>query len=168
VEKPEAVLVDANAIIEAVRTGCWAAITGQLRVETVEECRAETLRGSPATHPGYVTVSADHLARLHRVHAVDDIVRARFKLTYAGADGMDPGEHDLLAYAHASARDAWVLCSPDKASVRAAVKLGLGDRLRSLEALVDAVGVRPSPPLLRQYTSAWLTSFRTKVVLEGL
>ena len=81
---------------------------------------------------------------------------------------MDPGEHDLLAYAHASSQDAWVLCSPDKASVRAAVKLGLGDRLRALDSLVDAVGVRPSPSLLRQYTTAWLTSFRTKVILEGL
>lgn len=89
------VLVDANVIIEAVRTACWPAITGHLT-------------------------------------------------------------------------ESWILCSPDKASVRAAVTLGCGDRLCSLEDLARIVGTRPDPPLRHQFTSEWLRSFRTKVRLGGL
>jgi hypothetical protein len=37
--KATVVLVDTNVIIEAIRTRCWNALTGGLRVETVAECR---------------------------------------------------------------------------------------------------------------------------------
>lgn len=162
------VLVDANVIIEAIRTGCWAGITGQLTLESVEACWNETLAGSADTIPGYVAVTRDDLERMFAVHSVDDVTRAAFKLAYADADGMDPGEHDLFAHAYSLTEEDWVLCSPDKASIRAAVALGFGDQLSSLEDLVKAVGARPNPALRRQHTSAWLSSFRTKVVLEGL
>lgn len=160
------ILVDANAIIEAVRTGSWAAITGQLEVESVVACRDETLSGSPVTVAGYVRVTPSDLSRMRAVHEVDDTTRAAFKLAYANADGMDAGEHDLLAYARSLTDVEWAVCSPDKASIRAAVALGLGDYLCSLEELADAVGVRPKPPLRRQYTSLWLKEFRTRVLLE--
>jgi len=165
---PSLVLVDTNVIIEAVRTGCWAGITGRLTLESVEACRNETLAGSADTIPGYVAVTRDDIGRLFAVHSVDDVTRAAFKLAYADADGMDPGEHDLVAHACSLPEQDWVLCSPDKASIRAAVALGFGDQVSSLEDLARAVGARPAPPLRRQYTSAWLSSFRTKVVLEGM
>jgi hypothetical protein len=57
---------------------------------------------------------------------------------------------------------------PDKAATRAAVALGLGDRMASLEEMVATVGARPKPPLRDQFTSRWLVSFRSKVKLEGL
>lgn len=88
---------------------------------------------------------------LGRHHHVSDIARATFRLAYAESD---PG--DVL------------LCSPDKAAVRAAVLLGLGDQLRSLDDLLQAVGGRSRKPLRRQFTTAWLTSFRTKVLLDDL
>lgn len=107
------------------------------------------------------------LQRLSSVHDMTGVALAAFKLSYADADSLDPGEHDLLAYAHSLPGGAWVICSPDKASVRAAVALGFGDRLCSLEALITAVGARPRSPLRRHFGTAWLVSFRTKVLLEG-
>ena len=40
-----AVLVDTNTIIEAHRVSAWAALSGGYRIETVEECVAETQTG---------------------------------------------------------------------------------------------------------------------------
>ncbi len=81
---------------------------------------------------------------------------------------MDRGEQELFAHAYEVIDRPWVICSPDKAAVRAAVALGFGDRVCSLEDLVRVVGARLRSPLRRQYTTAWLTSFRSKVLLEGL
>ncbi|HYH78377.1 MAG TPA: hypothetical protein VEX86_01225 [Longimicrobium sp.] len=152
--------MDTNVIIEAVRTGCWPALTSHLRVETVDTCRDEARAGNPA-RPGYVHVTAEHLARLHRVHPVTAVERASLVLAYDGADGMDDGERDLFAHAHARDDDTWVLCSPDKASVRAAVTLGWGDRLRSLGSLAALAGSRPRIPLKPHFEEAWLVTWRT-------
>ena len=38
-------LVDTNVIIEAHRSGTWAALVGAYRVETVEDCVTETQTG---------------------------------------------------------------------------------------------------------------------------
>ena len=78
-KKGDLVLIDTNVIIEAVRTGCWAAITGQLQVETVEACRLEVLGGTSATISGYVPVSENDLHRLASIHAVSGVARAAFK-----------------------------------------------------------------------------------------
>lgn len=158
------VLADTNVIIEAVRTGCWAAITGGLAVETVETCCAKARTGSPG-RPGYVAICDDHLRRLARVHRVTATVQAAFALGYAGADGMDDGERDLFAHAYCRGGDAWLLCSPDKASIRAGVALGWGDRLCSLGALATRVGARPA--LRAQFGEAWLAEWRTHFLLQG-
>lgn len=67
--KDTVVLVDTNVMIEAVRTRCWNALTGSLRLETVEECRDEAGRGSYG-RSGYVAVSQGDLGRLSAVHPV--------------------------------------------------------------------------------------------------
>lgn len=69
--------------------------------------------------------------------------RATFALQYADASNLDAGERDLMAHGLACLADGdslWVVCSPDRASVRAAVALGWADRMHSLEALIEAVG----------------------------
>lgn len=162
------VLVDTNVIIEAVRTGCWAAITGGLHVETVVACREEALARPPDAGSAYVPVGMSDLERMGNIHPVSDIARATFRLAYAEAHGLDRGEHDLLAHMYVSDPGDVLLCSPDKAAVRAAVLLGLGDHLRSLDDLLQAVGGRSRKPLRGQFTTAWLTSFRTKVLLDDL
>lgn len=147
------ILVDTNAIIEAVRTRCWNALTGSLTVESVAECSREALAGSIETIPGYILVTRGDLDRMNAVHEVTPTVRATFKIAYDQADALDAGEQDLLAHAHVNARIPWQLCSPDKAAIRAAVRLGLGDRLVSLEELASRVGARPRPALHVQLRS---------------
>jgi hypothetical protein len=68
---------------------------------------------------------------------------------------LDIGERSL--WAHALTRgDAWVLCGPDKASLRFGVRLGFREQLVALEWLLDGVGHRPKIDLRPQYTSKWL------------
>ncbi|HEU4557545.1 MAG TPA: hypothetical protein VFS20_06835 [Longimicrobium sp.] len=133
------ILVDTNVIIEAVRTRVWKALLGNRKVETVQECRDETQRGSPHD-PGYVVVNAADLAGLSGVHAVTDLERATLALSYADASALDAGERDLLAHAlarHARGDSVWVVSSPDRACVRVAVALGLADHTISLEELTS-------------------------------
>jgi hypothetical protein len=75
--KDTVVLVDTNVVMEAVRTRCWNALTGGLRVETVEECRDEALRGDRG-RPGYLPVSEQDLARIRNVHPVTPLERSVF------------------------------------------------------------------------------------------
>jgi hypothetical protein len=160
-------LVDTNVMIEAVRVRCWNALSGALRLETVAECRDEAGRGD-RSRPGYVPVSEADLARLSKVHPVTDLERAVFGLAYGGSQNMDGGERDLFAHAYArsSAGDpTWVICSPDRASIRAAVALGWRDQTRSLGELAAAVGARPNPPLADHFGERWLSDLCTAYLL---
>lgn len=163
------VLVDTNVIIEAVRTGTWNAVTGAVLVETVSECRDEAKRGD-STRPAYVPVSDAHLARLHAVHPVSKHERAEYLLADPEAVAMDPGEQELFAHAYQRAKrgdQVWVLCSSDKASIRAAVRITIADQLRSLEVVCVAVGARPKLPLKPHHEELFLSKYRTQYLLGG-
>jgi hypothetical protein len=163
------VLMDTNVVMEAVRTRCWNAVSGGLCVETVEECRDEALRGDRG-RPGYVPVSTRDLARIRAEHPVSAVERVTFAMAYPDAENMDAGERDLFAHAFSrvSRGDAvWVVCSADKACVRAAVSLGWHERMFSLGALAAAVGVNPHPPLVAQHEERWLSQIRTTFLLGG-
>jgi hypothetical protein len=163
------VLVDTNIVLEAVRTKCWNAVSGGLRVETVEECRDEALRGDRG-RPGYLPVKPEDLARIRTVYPVTAVERVTFAMAYPDAQNMDAGERDLFAHAYArvSRGDAvWILCSADRACVRAAVELRWHERMFSLASLAAAVGANPNPPLLAQHEERWLSQVRTKHLLGG-
>ena len=67
---------------------------------------------------------------------------------------LDIGERSL--WAHALTRgDVWVLCGPDKTSLRLGVRLGLRDRLVALETLLSDLGFRPKVSLRRNFTAKW-------------
>ncbi len=162
------VLVDTMIAIEAVRTGIWKALTGARLVETVEECRSELQRGD-RSHPNYLEVAQEDLDGLSIVHPVTEVERATLLLTSEGASNLDAGERDLLAHALACPErgdGVWVVLSSDIACVKVAVALGLADHMASLEEIADAVGARPRPPLRRHFTRRWLSSERTKALLE--
>jgi hypothetical protein len=166
--KDTVVLVDTNVVMEAVRTRCWNAVTGGLCVETVEECRDEALRGDRG-RPGYLPVSPADLARIRTVHPVSEVERATFAMEYPQAEFMDAGERDLFAHAYARVArgDAvWIVCSADRACVRAAVALGWYDQMHSLAALTAAVGAQPRFPLLNHYGERWLSTLRTEYLLD--
>ena len=68
---------------------------------------------------------------------------------------LDVGERSI--WAHALTRDdAWVLCGPDRASLRFGIRLGFRDRLVALERLLSDVGHRPRQALRPAYTTRWL------------
>ena len=157
------VLVDTNTIIEAYRTRAWAALAGGWRVETVEDCVTETQTGFQRRRPEQ-SIAADELrASLVAVHAVTDRERAELALRVQDI-ALDLGEESL--WAHALGRsDRWVLCGPDKASLRCGIRLGFRERLVSLQELLNGVGHRPRVALKRHYTKKWLDGTLGEFVL---
>jgi hypothetical protein len=77
---------------------------------------------------------------------------------------LDAGE--LMLWAHALGRpDAWVLCGPDKASLRVGIRLGFKDRLVALEGLLGDVGYKPKVALRPAYTRKWHTDTLTQLAM---
>ena len=158
------VLVDTNVIIEAHRTRTWRALVGGYGVETVDDCVTETQTGFQRRR-SEEAIDRDQLVEsLANVHAVSDLDRANLAVRVDGI-ALDLGEWSL--WAHARGREEpWVLCGPDKASLRCGVRLGFRDRLVSLQGLLHGVGHRPKVALKRQYTTKWLDRTLGQLVLE--
>jgi hypothetical protein len=149
------VLVDTNAILECFRVDAWRALAGGYGVESVEECMTETQTGYQRRRREQQIDGVALRASLAAVHRVGDVELARVAVV-ASDIALDMGERFL--WAHALTRsDAWVLCGPDKASLRFGVRLGFRERLVALEWLLDGVGHRTRIDLRPQYTSKWLT-----------
>ena len=167
VEHRAPVLVDTNVIIESYRTGTWGALTGGYRVETVEDCVIETQTGFQRRRAEELIGVRELRASLEAEHAVDDRERAELAVRIQGIS-LDRGEESL--WAHALGRDdAWLLCGPDKASLRSGVRLGFRDRLVSLEELLEGVGHRTRTALKPHYTTRWLNRTVTELMLaEGI
>ncbi|TWB25633.1 hypothetical protein [Nitrospirillum bahiense] len=148
------VLVDTNVILEAHRTGSWRALRGGHRLETVEDCVIETQTGAQNRRPEQRIEEAALRGDFRAIHEVGAIDRANAVLSHPSIAFLDAGEQAL--WCHALTRtDVWVLCGPDKASLRLGLALGLGGRLVALETLLDEVGHRPVIALRRNYTIAW-------------
>ncbi len=145
--------MDTNVILEAHRTGSWPALTGGYGVETVEDCVTETQTGFQRRRPERRIDETRLRERLAGVHAVGVLERAALAIR-AGEIALDRGEASL--WAHALSRDDdWIICGPDKASLRCGVMLGLHERLVSMERLLDEVGHRPGTALREAYTRRW-------------
>ena len=158
-----AVLVDTNVILEAHRVSAWRALVGGYRVETVEECVTETQTGFPQRPPSRRIEEKELRTSLGAVHSVGNRERADLAVRVADI-ALDAGEASL--WAHALSRDdAWVLCGPDKASLRCGVRLRFRERLAPLESLLDGAGFRSSRTLRRQYTKAWHERVLGEIVL---
>jgi hypothetical protein len=154
-EAPGAVLVDTNVILECWRIKAWRALAGGYGVETVEDCVIETQTGFQRRRPEQQVDHAALITSLKAVNKVGDRDRAaaivREPLLYSS---LDLGEQSL--WAHALIRpDAWVLCGPDRASLRFGIRLGCRERIVALEALLADAGHRPAAPLRTNYTSNW-------------
>ena len=149
------VLLDTNAIVEAWRVDAWRALRGGYALETVEECVIETQTGYQNRRPEQRIDRDTLLAGLKVVHRVSEAERAAALVRDGEIAMLDEGEKAL--WAHALARsDVWVLCGPDKASLRIGVRLGLRERLVALEGLLDDVGFRPKTALRSAYRRDWL------------
>jgi hypothetical protein len=143
-----AVLVDTNVILECWRLKAWRALAGGYGVETVEDCVTETQTGYQRRRPEQQIDHAALVDSLKAIHKIGDRERAAAFVREAAAS----------TWAHALTRpDAWVLCGPDRASLRFGVRLGCGERLMALERLLADAGHRPAAPLPSNYTTAWHT-----------
>ena len=159
------VLVDTNVILACRRMGAWRALSHGYAVETVEDCVIETQTGFQRRRVEEQINEGELRGSLRGVHSVTDIERAR--VAVQGMDlALDPGE--LSLWAHALSRgDAWLLCGPDKASLRLGIRLGFRERLASLEQLFDDAGYRPRQPLGQAFTKAWhRTTLETLAMAE--
>jgi hypothetical protein len=158
------ILVDTNVILEGHRTGRWRALAGAFIVETVTESVTETQTGFQRRRPEQRIDEAQLRSTLAAVHDVDQAQRAAALIRDASVAMLDPGERAL--WAHALGRqDAWLLCGPDKASMRVGVRLGFRERLIALETLLNQAGHRPRVPLRENYTSQWLAQWIGQVVI---
>jgi hypothetical protein len=158
------VLVDTNVILECWRVDAWRALSGGYAVETVEDCVIETQTGFQRRRREQQIDRNALIGSLAVVRKVGDLELAEAALRDPAHAFLDVGERSL--WAHALRRtDAWVLCGPDKASLRFGVRLGLRDRLVALEQLLGDVGYRPRSPLKEAYTSKWLARTLTELAI---
>ena len=157
------VLVDTNVILESHRAGAWRALAGAYRVETSEDCVAETQTGFQRRRPEQRIDARELRESLAAVHSIAARYRAELAIRVPDI-ALDIGEASLWAHA-LSRKDAWVLCGPDKASLRCGVRLGFRDWLVSLEGLLDDVGHRTREPLRAPYTRRWHESTLGELVL---
>lgn len=149
------VLVDTNVVIECWRVHAWKALTGGYAVETVGTCFVETQTGFQRRRPEERIDRDELTASIKKVHPVEDADFAVALTRDPEIGFLDDGERALWAHA-VSRTDAWVLCGPDKASLHVGIRLGLRDRLVSLERLLSDVGFRPRIELKAAYTQKWL------------
>jgi hypothetical protein len=157
------VLVDTNTIIDAHRTGAWIALSSGYQLETVEECVTETQTGFQRRKPEEQINAKELRSQLKAVYGVSDLQRATVALQSDGI-ALDPGEQAL--WAHALARnDAWVLCGPDKASLRFGVRMKCRDRMISLERLLTEAG-RSAKGLDEKHTTKWLDRVLGEFVID--
>lgn len=161
------ILVDTNAIFECFRIGGWRALSNGYPLETVEDCVTETQTGYQRRRPEQQIDAKELRAALKAIHQVSDGELAAVAIA-APDIALDVGERSL--WAHALTRDdGWILCGPDKASLRFGIRLGHRDRLAALERLLDEAGYNPKIPLRTNYTSAWLDRTLGELVIsEGI
>lgn len=159
------VLVDTNIILECWRIGAWRALAGGYAVETVEDCITETQTGFQRRRDEeQIDAAALRASLVAPAHAVSDAQLVEVLLK--GEDiHLDVGERSL--WAHVLTRtDAWVLCGPDRASLRFGVRLGFRERMISLQELLDAVGHRVKGGLKKQFTTQWLNATLSELVVH--
>lgn len=157
----DVVLVDTNVIIEGHLRSCWAALAGAYRLQTAEQCVVEAMTGRHDWN-GKRPSEPKLRQSFNSIHSVGTFELAEVALR--GGAALDPGEQAL--WAHALARtDAWILCGPDRASMRFGYEQDQRDRLVSLGGLLRQIRFTPSNPLRPHFEQAWLDDVINKLIL---
>jgi hypothetical protein len=132
---------------------------------TVEKCVEECATGNLVDADIKVDIAA--LRQKLIVEEVSASERTQLNLKLAGNVILDPGEEHLIAKAILQ-KNAWMLCSPDNAAIRATCLLQFGDRLISLEELATGCGHAIAGKAKEHYLKKWLERKRTAITLEIL
>ena len=165
-KKGDIVLIDTNVIIECHRTSCWNALSSFYDIHTVLKVMEETQTGyqNRATQQQIdYTLLKQSIKHIYDVTELDRATQALSGST--SLSNLDPGERDLLTYATMLKGDVWLLCSPDKAAMKAAYNLTWLNRIVSLESLLKACGHRVQLTLKDNYTEAWQSKTKTQIIL---
>jgi hypothetical protein len=161
------VLVDTNVILECWRVGSWRALAGGYVVETVEDCVTETQTGFQRRRPERRIDAAALRQSLVQVH---EVTPAHLAAAIVRDEGISlwMSASSCFGRTALTRTDAWVLCGPDRASLRFGIRLGFRDRLVALERLLSDAGHRPRETLRPAYTTRWLeTALAELSLLEG-
>jgi hypothetical protein len=157
----DTVLVDTNVIIEGHVSHSWAALTGAYQVETVEKCVVEAMTGRHDWHQTKPT-DAELRGSFHAIYEPRPAEMAQVLL--AGGALLDDGEQHLWAHA-LSRKDAWILCGPDRASMRFGYEQKQRERLVSLGGLLNAIKFKAKEPLRNHFEQPWLDEVIRKLIL---
>ncbi|MCE0497850.1 MAG: hypothetical protein LV481_07895 [Methylacidiphilales bacterium] len=159
------VYVDTNAIIESHRVKCWKDLVSRFGLCTVEKCVEECATGNLAGAETPVDVT--ELRSKITVESVSSNEIAQLNLKLSNQVILDPGEEHLIAKA-IQQKEAWFLCSPDKAAIRAVSLLNLAQRLISLEELAGECGLDICKKAKVHYLKGWLKQQKTLIEFEIL
>lgn len=157
------ILIDTCVIIEAQRTKTWRALHNGFKLETVETCIIEAQTGR-ANRLNPLVSDAELRKGFHNIHDVSLLERAEYAASFDGEwPELDPGELDL--WIHAMQRtDAWLLCGPDRASMKFGCILGHNDNLVSLESALSLLKIGTGN-LKNHYQDRWLSDLKTNFIL---
>jgi hypothetical protein len=164
VKAGDEVFVDTNVIIAAFGSKAWKPLAQFFRLLTADQCAIEAATGDQR-RKDYVTVDDALLRKTATIVKPEKKSLATLTLSLPRGLFLDPGERDLIACA-IDRPAAWLLCSPDKAAVRAMHTLGKIAQLVSFEALVRAA--KFNIQLYEPFTEKWLRGVRTQLELETL
>jgi hypothetical protein len=147
------ILMDANAIIESYRVGCFGVLSQRFQLESVEKCIEETQTGNQKRRTEERIDEASLRDAFSQIHHVTELEIAKLELMNGPI--LDDGEKAL--WAHALGReDVWFLCGPDTASMKFGYSCDCKDRLVSLGGLLGQVGYTPKIELKPHYQKDWL------------
>jgi len=126
--------------------------------------RSRDANGIPAAAPRESRIDEQELRRSFKaVHPVSDEQLAEVLLK--GGAALDAGERALWAHALSRTDETWILCGPDRASMRFGYQAGMRARLVSLGGLFEEIGHRPKEALRAHFEKRWLEDVLSKLVL---
>jgi len=149
------ILVDTNVIIEAHRVRCWRAVASEFRLITAEKVIEETQTGHQNRSPEQNIDEAVLRASFHQIHDVTRSQLAAIDIDYED-HGLDDGEHHLVALAASLDGAAWLLNSPDNGTIRFCSRAEWLDRMVSLQAMTNTLGLPHGQRLRGNHTEHWL------------
>lgn len=156
------ILLDTNAIKACHQFGCWRAISGAFHLETVEACVVEFQTGGHAQRTQEYVDELTLRGQFKQVHTPTELELAEVAL--AGGGSIHHGERHL--WAHALGRtDVWVLCGPDRGSMRFGCNRNLGQRLIALGTLLEDLRHPALGEIPDHFKHGWLEQVRRNFIL---
>jgi len=156
--------LDTNAIAEAHRVGIWSALSNAHKIATVMQCIEESCRPDKW---GKILVNREPQDLINDFDTVYPNPTGSLPIPVIRKQiALDKGEKFLVIQAFAS-NFIWMICGPDKATVRALHACNKADRMISLEELIEKSGQKPRVRLEPGFTKSWLSKYRTELMLDN-